>query len=268
MTGRNFNIFILSFLMLNSVLLQAQHYHTEFGQNRLQYKEFNWGFYSTSHFDIYYYEGGGDYARQALDFLEVEYGKLTDVLGYAPYTKTKIFIYNSVHDLQQSNIGIDGAVFTIGGQTDFVKLQLEIAHPGNAYRFKEELILKLSRVLIEDMLFGGSLAEIFQSSYLLSLPRWFIDGAARYLAFGWSADMDDFIRDYLSNNKVKKLIKIDGGQAGLVGQSVWNYIALKYGKSNISNILNLTRIIRNEENSIASALGVNYKIFLGDWQKY
>lgn len=268
MTSRNIKILFVCILLLNTFVLRAQHYFTEFGQNRLQYKEFNWVFYSTSHFDIYYYEGGGDYARQALDFLEVEYGKLTDVLGYAPYTKTKIFIYNSIHDLQQSNIGIDGAVFTIGGQTDFVKLQLEIAHPGNAYKFKEELILKLSRVLIEDMLFGGSLAEIFQSSYLLSLPRWFIDGAARYLAFGWSADMDDFIRDYLSNNKVKKLIKIDGGQAGLVGQSVWNYIALKYGKSNISNILNLTRIIRNEENSIASALGINYKIFLGDWQKY
>ncbi len=256
-------------LLLGAVSLPAlAQYSTDFGQNRIQYKKFDWVYYSTTHFDIYYYPGGKDYADQAIDFLEEEFNRLTDVLGYAPYSKTKILIYNSIQELQQSNIGIEGAEFTIGGQTDFVKLQLEIAHPGSAIGFKQELVYKMSRVLIEDMLFGGSLAEIFQSSYLLSLPKWFIDGAARYLAYGWSSDMDDHIRDYLSRKKIKKLIKIEGDEAGIVGQSVWNYIALKYGKSNVSNILNLTRIIRNEENSIASTVGVTYKQFLKDWQNY
>ena len=246
----------------------TQHYFTEFGHNRIQYREFDWVYYSTTHFDVYYYEGGQDYAKQVINFMEEEFSRLTDVLGYAPYAKTKIFIYNSVHELQQSNIGKDGAVFTIGGQTDFVKLQIEIAHPGSATEFKKELIYKMSRILIEDMLFGGSLAEIFQSSYLLTLPKWFIDGAARYLAYGWSSEMDDFIRDYLERKQINKLIKIEGDEAGVVGQSIWNYIAMKYGRSNVSNILNLTRIIRNEENSISNTLGVSYRQFLADWQNY
>ncbi|MEM9326352.1 MAG: translocation protein TolB, partial [Bacteroidota bacterium] len=234
----------------------------------VQYKNFEWFYYSTTNFDIYYYAGGGDYAKQTIDFLEEEFNRLTDLLGYAPYAKTKIFLYNSIHDLQQSNKGIEGATFTIGGRTDFIKLQMEVAHPGSVAKFKEELIYRLSRILIEDMMFGGSLAEIFQSSYLLNLPKWFIDGAARYLAYGWSIEMDDHIRDYLGHKRVKKLIKIEGDEAGIVGQSIWNYIALIYGKSNISNVLNLTRIIRNEENSIASTLGVDYKTFLSNWQNY
>ena len=41
---------------------------------------------------------------------------------------------------------------------------------------------------------GGSLKDMFQNAVLLNLPEWFIDGASRYAAKGWSTDMDDFIR--------------------------------------------------------------------------
>ncbi len=246
----------------------SQFYHTPFGHNRIQYKRFDWYFYSTSNFEVYYYPGGQEYAKEAFEFLEDEFVKLTDILGYAPYTKTKIFIYNSIQDLQQSNIGIGGDVFTIGGKTDFVKLQVEIAYPGKADEFKKELIEQLSSILINDMMFGGSLAEIFQNSYLLSLPEWFINGAAKYLAYGWSSEMDDYIRDYLSRKNISGLVKVQNEDAAIIGQSIWNFIALKYGRSNISNILNLTRIIRKEENSIASTLGISFKNFLAQWQNY
>lgn len=249
-------------------VVHGQHYTTPFGQNRIQYKNFDWYYYSTNNFDVYYYPGGQEYALEAIDFLEDKFVELTDKLGYAPYSKTKIFIYNSIHDLQQSNVGIDGAVYTIGGRTEFVKLQLEVAYPGQANQFKEDLIYSLASTLINDMMYGGSLAEIFQNSYLLTLPDWFIDGAARYLAYGWSREMDDYLRDYMSRKKIKKLKRIDGESAVIVGQSIWNYIAVKYGQGNISNILNLTRIIRKEENSIANTLGVSFKTFLDDWQNY
>ncbi|MEM6735915.1 MAG: translocation protein TolB [Bacteroidota bacterium] len=248
--------------------IYAQHYTTPFGQNRIQYKNFDWYYYSTNNFDIYYYPGGQEYALEAINFLEDEFVTLTDKIGYAPYSKTKIFVYNSIYDLQQSNVGIDGAVYTIGGRTEFVKLQLEVPYPGKAYQFKQELIYKLSGSLIEDMMYGGSLAEIFQNSYLLSLPDWFIEGAARYIAYGWSREMDDYLRDYMSRKKIKKLNRINGETAAIIGQSIWNYIAVKYGESNISNILNLTRIIRKEENSIANTLGVSFKTFLNDWKSY
>lgn len=261
---------ILSFWMLAAVAYcaNAQYYYTEFGQNRVQYKKFDWYFYSTNNFEVYYYAGGHEYALQALDFLEEEFVEITDVLGYAPYTKTKIFIYNSPQDLQQSNIGVGGDVFTIGGKTDFVKVQVELAYPGTALGFKQKMVEELSEILINDMMFGGSLAEIFQNSYLLALPDWFIGGASRYLAYGWSEEMDDYVRDYLSRKKIKNNLKLQGEDAEIIGQSIWNFIAIKYGRSNISNILNLTVIIRNEENSIASTLGVLYKQFLKDWKDY
>ena len=206
-------LIIILLVLLGAQSAMSQYYYTEFGQNRIQYKNFDWYFYSTNNFEVYYYQDGHQYAREALEFLEDEFVELTDILGYAPYTKTKIFIYNSTQDLQQSNIGIGGDVFTIGGKTDFIKLQVEIAYPGQAIDFRKEIVEKLSNILINDMMFGGSLAEIFQNSYLLTLPAWFVDGVSRFLAYGWSEEMDDYVRDYLQRKKVSRHLKVQGEDA-------------------------------------------------------
>ncbi len=259
---------LLSLFLLGGLIASGQHYNTEFGQNRIQYEALGWSYISTNSFDVYYSVGGENYAKEAVDYLEEAYPELTDKIGYAPYTKPKVLIYNSIHDLQQSNIGIGGDVYTIGGKTNFVKMQAEVAYSGQAHKFQEDLIYGIAKVLIRDMLYGGSLGEIFQNSFLLTLPEWFIDGGARYLAYGWNEEMDNYIRDYLDRKRVGKKLRVNEADSGPVGQSIWNYIASTYGESNISNILNLTRIIRKEEISIGQSLGVSYKAFLGNWQNF
>lgn len=240
----------------------------QFGKNRLQYKIFNWRYLSSENFDIYFYDGGGDIAKDAAKFLEDEFERITDLLGYAPYTKTRIFLYNSVSDLQQSNVGVNEANFTVGGETDFVKPQVEIAYPGIMSEFKDELVLRITQMLVNDMMFGGSLGDMFQSSYLLTLPEWYIDGAARYIAFGWNIELDDYMRDHFINGKPKKLNKYIGEEADLIGQSVWNFIAERYGRANIANILNLTRIIRKEDRSISNTLGISFQNFIEEWLNF
>ncbi len=240
----------------------------KFGKNRLQYKSFKWRYYSTENFDIYFYDGGNEIAHMAAEYLEKNFNRLNDMLGYAPYTKTEIFLYNSVTDLQQSNIGVKDNSFEVAGQTEFIKPLVEIAYPGNASKFKEELIYKISKMFIKDMMYGGKLSDMFQNSILLTLPDWYIDGAARYTAFGWDVEMDDFIRDVMINDQFTKLNKFTGTDAGIIGQSIWNYIGEHYGQSYVSNILNLTRIIRNEEKSISGSLGISFKSFLTEWQNY
>jgi hypothetical protein len=258
-------VFFLLFLIRPAT---AQIQPEQFGKNRVQYRNFDWKFYSTDNFDIYFYEGGQNNALVAAKFLEKEFERITDVIGYAPYTKTKIFLYNSPKELQQSNVGVKGKSFTVGGQTNFVKSQVEIAYPGTMIDFKDELVLQIAEMLINDMMFGGSLTDMFQSAYLLSLPEWFIEGAARYIAEGWSIEMDDFARELFHEQKRVKLSRLSGEEAALAGQSVWNFVAVRYGRSSISNILNLTRIIRNEESSIVNTLGIPFKLFTRQWQSF
>jgi len=269
--GKNSSFLCVSSFLFLIILCDSAFAQTpalDFGKNRIQYKVFDWRYYSTDNFEVYYYDKGQATARLSAEYMEKEYERMTGILGYAPYAKSKIFLYNSVSDLQQSNVGIEGEQFTVSGQTNFVKLQVEVANPGTITGLKEQLVLKTARMLINDMMYGGNLTDIIQNAYLLSLPDWFMDGAALYLAKGWSVEMDDYLRQLLGKKKVKKLSKFTGPEAALVGQSIWNYVAEQFGENSINNILNLTRIIRNEENSIESTLGVPYKQFIYDWNVY
>ncbi len=246
----------------------AQQSREAFGKNRMQYRQFKWQYLTGENFDVYYYDGRSDIARQALEYIENEFDRVTDLIGYPPYFKTKVFLYSSLSDLRQSNVGLNQNTFRVGGETEFIKPYVEVAYVGTGQEFKEELLVKISGLMVNEMMYGGSLKDVFQNSLLLNLPDWFVDGAALYVANGWDGEMDDFVRELMRTRKSKNISRLTGHDAALAGQSVWNYIAEKYGKSSVSNILNYTRVTRNEEKSVMITLGISFKTLMSDWRKY
>ena len=258
----------LMLMLMLPTLSWGQQASETFGKNRIQYQQFSWKYYSSGNYDLYFYEGGKELADKAVDYLKQEFDRITDALGYAPLNKTKIFLYNSHSDLLQSNIGVNESYQSVAGETVFVKNVVEIAYPGTLEAFKRELVFRITSQLLQEMMFGGSLTDMFQNAYLLNLPEWFIPGAARYIAYGWDSRMDDYMRELMVGGRLRKLDRYQGEEAALLGQSIWNFIAEKHGRSNISSILNLTRIIRNEERSIANTLGTTFGRFQDAWEEY
>ena len=263
-----FRLLILSLFFCGATASFAQFDQERFGKNRVQHKELEWYFYSSNNFEVYYYDRGGPNAKMAIEYLESEFDKLTQMIGYVAYTKPRIYIYNSPEEGLQSNLNLNSQKYTEDGQTKFTRLIAEVSHKGSVDQFKEDIIYSTSKVIIREMLYGASVADAFQANLVNDFPEWYIDGAALYLAKGWSREMDDFIRQYLRENKNPKILNLTGIEAGLVGQSIWNYISEKYGRRYVSSILNLSRINRNEENSIANTIGVNARVFFEDWKNY
>ncbi|WP_323757736.1 hypothetical protein [Roseivirga sp.] len=264
--------FILAFLTIGFLSIpyssKAQVYREVYGQNRIQYKYFDWQYLKSNNFEVYFYEGGEDVAKKSIAYLESEFSRVTETIGFFPYSQTRIFLYNSIAEKQQSNVGVRGDDFTIGGQTDFVKSQVEIAFSGDYTSFKKELIFNFTKMLVEEMWFGGNLAEMFQSSFSSPIPNWFIDGISAYVAYGWTKESDDMAREYVSQDEPVKFSKLSKEVNLLLGQSIWSFIAQTYGKRDISNILNLARIVKDEESSISKTLGVPYKDFMTGWKAY
>ena len=68
MRSKHFVLFIaIFFLALNSLYAQG------FGQNKVQYKDFNWRYIQSEHFDVYFYDGGYDIARFTAEVAESAY---------------------------------------------------------------------------------------------------------------------------------------------------------------------------------------------------
>ncbi|MCB2409935.1 hypothetical protein [Hymenobacter lucidus] len=248
---------------------QAQTAQEPFGRVRIQYKDFNWQQLSTQNFNIYFYAGGEITARRAAEYAEKELQRITALIGYYPYSKTTIMLYNSVGDLRQSNVGLDTDKYQTGGETELLRMsKVQLAFQGQQTTFKRDLSFQITRVLLNDMMYGGSLKEVIQSSYLLQLPDWFVSGASAYAAEGWSVQVDDYMRDMTQKVDSNRPAQFFVRNPELAGQSIWNYIAERYGYTTIQNILNLTRITRDVEVGISSSLNVPYKVFLKDWIAY
>lgn len=254
--------------MLFSIESKAQQAGEVFGKNRLQYEHFTWSYISSTNFDIYYYTDSATTARLCARMAEDEFARMSDLLGFSPYVKTRIYLYSSRADLKQSNIGLDADNSIIGGRTQFFKSVAEVAFTGDRQSFRKELSKAIAEVMVVDMMYGGSFKEMVQSNYLLTLPDWFLGGAARYASEGWSQEMDNFMRDAFLGKNIRRPSNLMGEEAIMAGHSIWNYIAEKYGKSAISNVLNLTRVLRDEEQSMANSLGINYDRFINDWRNY
>ncbi len=268
-TKYSFAFWAACLLLLASFTAQAQFQNNDrFGKNRVQHKRFDWRFVSTANFDFYYYDDGYEIAKVAAQFAEDDFSRITDIVSFSPYNKIKVFIYNSVNDLLQSNIGVKHQGYEVGGQTNFVRSEVEVAFQGNQFAFRQELSRSLADMLIFEMMYGGNLKEILQSNYLLNLPDWFMAGAADYIAYGWDTSMDDYMRSMVGSKKLRKPENLTDEEARWVGQSIWNYIAERYGKVNIGHILNYTRIVRNEQTSIQNTLGIAYDQFLREWENY
>ena len=163
--------------MLSGYLALSQQSRQAFGQNRIQYEYFDWRYYSTTNFDIYFYGSSEKTAEEVAIYLEDEFDRITEVIGHSPYFKAKVFLYNSVNDLQQSNIGVNQQSYRIGGQTNFTKSFVEVANPGSIEGLKENLVVEVSELVLNDMVFGGSLSDMWQNTYLMNLPDWFVLGA-------------------------------------------------------------------------------------------
>src|SRR5258708_29660787 len=91
-----------------------------FGQNKVQYRSFDFQTIQTEHFEIYYYpdERGG--ALDAARMAERAYARLSRILQHQFQSRKPIILYASQSDFQQTNVvGATGE--GLGDVTEFFK---------------------------------------------------------------------------------------------------------------------------------------------------
>ncbi|MFN0047946.1 MAG: hypothetical protein ACKVOU_02345 [Cytophagales bacterium] len=246
----------------------AQSAQEQFGKNRIQYQDFKWNVINTDNFDIYYYPQSKPAAIWAANYAENEYERIADFLGYAPYQRIKLIIYATHSDLIQSNIGLSTQTVFIGGYRVFLKNRVEVSFNSVQTDFQRDITRGIAQMILNEMLFSGTFKEVLQSTYFLSLPEWFLSGLIDYITFGWNVETDDKIRDLFTTKRFKNPNRFTGEDAATIGHSVWNYIIERYGKAQVTNILNDTKSERNHEKAIANLFSTKYKQFLKEWKLY
>ncbi|HEY4612812.1 MAG TPA: biopolymer transporter Tol, partial [Bacteroidota bacterium] len=262
------SVWCLSVALLASGVAYAQSDQAAvYGKNKVQYKNFEWNYIQTDHFDIYFSQDGYELAVFAADAAEDAYASLRKLFRYDINARISWVIYNSHNEFQQTNVLDEYLEEGIGGVTELFKNRVVVPFTGDYRLFRHVIHHELSHAVFNDMYYGGSIQSIISSRTPLVLPGWFNEGMAEYAALGWDTNSDMFLRDATIHNYLPPIDFLGGYFAYRGGQALWYYIANKYGDQKIAEILSRVRTTRSIEQGFKSTIGLSLQELSERWQK-
>ena len=251
--------------------ISAQAINTEFGKNRVQYHDdFRaWSRYETENFITYWYGKSRNIAQPVIQLSEFDHDEIQRTLEHTLSDKIEIIVYIDISDLKQNNIGLEDAFTNTGGVASQVGNKMFIHFDGNHLNLRKEIRKGIANVYLNSILSGTSIHEIVQNALLANLPSWFKEGLVAYAGSSWDYEIDDELRDLLDHNpKYRKFMKFSEEHPRVAGHSMWNYVAETYGSNTIANIIYLTRIHRNLNNSFLFITGDPIEKIEQSWYSY
>src|SRR5882762_3618163 len=101
-----------------------------FGQNKVQYKNFDFQIIRTDHFEVYFYEREREAALDAARMAERGYARLSRILRHQFKVRKPIIMYASQSDFVQTNTTNDLGE-GIGGFTEPLKHRMVLPFTGS-----------------------------------------------------------------------------------------------------------------------------------------
>lgn len=267
---RYFNCILFVLFMAGAHSVSSQSIITEFGKNRVQYHDdhYNWSRYETENFMTYWYGKGRNIAQPIIQLAELDHDEIQKILEHTLSHKIEIIVYTDLSDLRQSNIGSEQAFTNKAKTTKVDGNKILIYFDGDHQKLRKSIRSGIAHVYLNSILYGTNLQEIVQNALLLNLPAWFSEGMISYSSDNWNRFIEDEIRDLITNKRYSDFNKFSAEHPRAAGHSMWHYISDTYGSAVIANIIYLTRISRNLENSFLFILGAEFDTIKENWYAY
>lgn len=250
---------LVVFLMILPLMAQ-------YGKNKVQYNDFKWHYLQSKHFDVYFYPGAYEIAVFVANEAESSYVSLKADFQYNITKRIKIILYKSHNDFQQTNVVDTYMPEGVGGVTELYKNRVVIPFEGSYSQLRHVLHHELVHAVMNDMLYGGSIQSLV-SGQVLPVPTWFAEGLAEYFSMRWDTRADMILRDATMTGYLPPIRYLSYYMAYQGGQSVFRYIAQKYGNEKIGEILHKIKGSLRVEKAFKSALGIDLDELSDEWQK-
>ncbi|HXG53903.1 MAG TPA: BamA/TamA family outer membrane protein [Vicinamibacterales bacterium] len=230
-----------------------------FGQNKVQYKKFDFKVLKTEHFDIYYYPQEEPAARMAARMSERWYTRLSQLLTHELRGRQPLILYASGPDFRQTNT-IEGDIGEgTGGVTEAYKRRIILPFAGPL----EATDHVLGHELIHAFQYDISGTDVSSNTAgALALPLWFIEGMAEYLSIG----PDDphtamWMREAARREKLPTIKELDNPKyfPYRYGHALWAFIGGKYGDRAVGSLLRAGAVAKDYDEAFKAVLGVDAK---------
>lgn len=255
------------FIVLSAKVF-SQNGMIQFGQNRVQYRDFDWQFYETDNFNVYFYQGGQDIGKYVILSSEKSLKEVIEKLDFRLTNRLDIIVYNSISDLNQTNIGINLDKENVSGSLSIIDNTLFIHFNGNHSDIDKQIKEGITRIYLNKVTMGMGFQEILQNMVMLNIPDWFYHGLIAYAGEPWNTTLDNKLRDGISSGKYRDLRKVSTEDRIFIGHSLFYYIETVYGENAVSNLLYLTKINKSIDRAFLFVAGKDLNNLMEEWYYY
>ena len=252
-------------LALTSGTASAQY----FGQNKVQYRQYDWRSITSDHFDVYYYSGFDSVAMRVLDLAEKAHAYLAPRIGHNVGRRIPIILYGSPNDFSQTNVTpelIDGGT---GGFTEALRNRVVIPFTGSYDELRHVVVHELTHAVMFDLLYGGSAAAMIARQSFFSMPLWFAEGSAEYFSLGGDESNEEmFLRDGTIEGYLPPLEYSGGYIVYKQGQSAVGYLIDRFGEDRYRELMQRIHNYRNFDRAFQRTTGMTVSKFDEQWREY
>ena len=237
-----------------------------FGQNKVQYRRYQWRSLTSDHFEVYFYTGLDSLARRTLDLAEKTNAMLSARMGHALRRRVPIILYGSHNDFAQTNVTPELIDAGTGGFTEVLRNRVVLPFTGSYEDLRHVVVHELTHAFMFDMLYGGSAASLIARQGFFSVPLWFAEGLAEYYSLGMESNAEMFLRDGAVAGYLAPLQYSGGYLVYKQGQSALAYLVDRHGEERLRDLFQRIRITRNFDRAFQRSMGLSVERFDEQWR--
>ena len=238
-----------------------------FGQNKVQYRTFDFKVLKTEHFDIYYYPEEEAAARMAARMAERWYGRISKLLVHELRGRQPLILYASGPHFRQTNTIQGGIGEGTGGVTEAYKRRIVLPFAGPLEATDHVLGHELIHAFQYDITGTNVTAN---RAGALALPLWFIEGMAEYLSIGpVDPHTAMWMRDAARREKLPAIDDLENPEyfPYRYGHALWAFIGGKYGDRAVASLLRAGSVARGYKEAFEAVLGIDTKELTKLWHE-
>src|SRR3989454_4235685 len=239
-----------------------------FGQNKVQYRTFDFQIIQTEHFEVYYYPAERVAALDAARMAERWYARLSRVLHHEFQGRKPIILYASQSDFQQTNV-VDASGEGLGGVTEFFKHRMVLPFTGSYAELEHVIGHEMVHQFQYDVFSRGRIGAGVQTLINVNPPLWFMEGMAEYLSIGpIDPHTSMWLRDASLEGHLPTIEEMTADPYIFpyrYGHALWAYIGEKWGDEVIGEILQASAT-SGLEAAFKRATGRTLEDLSNDWR--
>jgi hypothetical protein len=214
-------------------------------------------------FNFYYKKTSTQNLKVLDSLLRLEFQKIEQKINYNSNQSIDIFIQEN---RRPNSILVNTQINP--GEINVLKPKINLQLYTSPIEVLSDFRLQVSKILIEEMIYGRSVEDKIKYTNILKQPEWLLPGLYFYLSDQWSDESDNMLRSYNETLDFENIDLAPERYRLTLAASFWKYLEHNYGSSSIYGLLYMIRLTRNFGSAISYTFKLSLKQVFKEWSLF